>query len=79
MFVYVLVKVAPGKENHVLNKILENEKVLKVTEVLGPFDMVVEVDVENEKELEDIVIEYIRNIDGVIETITLVSVRSKTK
>ena len=27
MFVYVLVKVAPGKENHVLNKILENEKV----------------------------------------------------
>ena len=79
MFVYVLVKVAPGKEEETISKILENEKVKKVTEVLGPYDLVVEAEVVDEKELEDIVIKHLRSIESVLETITLISVKSESK
>lgn len=75
MLVYILVKIAPGKEEETLKKISEHEKIHRVTEVLGPYDAVIEAEVTDEKELEDIVIKYLRSIESVLETVTLVSVR----
>ena len=75
MLVYVLIKIAPGKEEETFKKISENEKIKKATEVLGPYDVVIEAEVEDEKELEDIVIKYLRGIESVLETVTLISVR----
>jgi len=72
-------KVETGRENHVYSEVIKHEKIRKVAEVLGPYDVLAEADVTDEKELEDVIIRYLRNIEGVRETVTLIAVREQVK
>jgi len=72
-------KVESGKEDEVFSKVIEHEKIKRVLEVLGPYDMVVEAEIASEKELEEVVITFLRGLEGVKDTITLVVMKEQSK
>ncbi len=79
MKAYLLVRVEAGKENHVLDKIIEIEGVRKASLVFGPYDVVAEVEVTTHDVLDNVVVGGVRKIDGVKDTLTLVVAEEKSK
>ena len=75
MFAYVLIKIEAGKEEYVFSKVKKIEKIQKLIEVLGPYDGVALAEIEDEKELEEVIVKKLRTIEGIKETITLVAIK----
>jgi len=70
---YVLVVTDPGKTRHVHEEILKVPHVAEMHEVMGPYDIVVEIEVESLQDIPTIVGERIRTIDGIQSTTSLVT------
>jgi DNA-binding Lrp family transcriptional regulator len=68
-----MVQAEAGKENEVAKKLknYRKEGVKNVYLVTGPYDLVVEAEVPNEKELNKLVSSVRKNVDGVHSTYTL--------
>jgi DNA-binding Lrp family transcriptional regulator len=70
---YVLVVTDPTKTKHVHEEISKVAGVAELHEVMGPYDIVVEVQVESLQEIPTILGERIRTIDGIQSTTSLVT------
>ena len=66
VYAYVLVTVAIGKMNTVISDLNKFENIVKLDTVTGPCDIIVKLNVKDYHELKEIVINRIRNIDGVV-------------
>ncbi|MEX0682496.1 MAG: Lrp/AsnC ligand binding domain-containing protein [Dehalococcoidia bacterium] len=70
---YVLIVTDPGKTKHVFEEIQGLDGIQEVHEVMGPYDIVVEILAANLQEIPKILGDRIRPIDGVQSTTSLVT------
>ena len=70
---YVLVVTDPTKTRHVHEEIAKVPHIVELHEVMGPYDIVVEIEVESLQEIPTILGERIRTIDGIQSTTSLVT------
>ncbi len=70
---YVLIVAQPGKTRDVVNAIRKIPQVVESHEVMGPYDIIAEVEAKTLPEIPPILSERIRTIDGVESTTSLVS------
>jgi len=70
---YVLVVTDPGKTRHVHEEIRKIPNIVEMHEVMGPYDIVVEIEVESLQDIPTILGERIRTIDGIQSTTSLVT------
>jgi len=70
---YVLVVTDPGKTKKVVQAIRDVPGIVEMHEVMGPYDIVVVIEVENLQEIPPILGEKIRAIEGIESTTSLVT------
>ena len=70
---YVLIVTDPGQTKRVNEKLRDIPKVVEIHEVMGPYDIVVEIEVDSLQEIPSILGERIRVIDGIQSTTSLVT------
>lgn len=68
---FVLIKVAPGKEKKVYDKIASLKEVEELYPLFGEYDLIAKIVVKDFEELSDVVVNKIRSIEGIVETKTL--------
>lgn len=68
---YVILVVSVGQEYRILEEIKKLKEVKDAHIVYGEYDIIAQVEVDSIKKLEN-VIRYIRNIKGVLRSITLI-------
>ena len=79
MKAYLLIRVEAGKENHVLDKIIEIQGIRRAALVFGPYDIVAVAEVTTHDELDNIVVGSVRKIEGVKDSLTLVVAEERSK
>ena len=71
---YVLINTKPGKEREVLEKIKQMDiKLLDSALLYGEYDIIIKVEVDTIDKLRSIVLDKIRQLEGVERTVTLIS------
>lgn len=70
---YVLIVTHPGSTRRVLEELKGIPKIVEMHEVMGPYDVVVELEVESLTEVPPILSDGIRTIDGIQSTTSLVA------
>jgi len=70
---YVLIVTDPGNTQHVLEQIRGMQGLEAVHEVMGPYDIVVEISADNLQDIQRLLRDGIRPIEGVQSTISLVT------
>lgn len=76
----LLIKVVPGREREVLNKIISIREVLEAGIILGDYDIYVIIEIEKQAGKEQllsalfrIITHNIRSIEGITSTLTLIT------
>ena len=70
---YVLVVTDPGKTKRVVQAMRDVPGIIEMHEVMGPYDIVVEIEVANLQDIPPILGEKIRVIEGIESTTSLVT------
>ena len=70
---YVLIVTDPGNTKHVLDQIDGMQGIQEVHEVMGPYDIVVEISADSLQDIPRVLGDGIRPIEGVQSTISLVT------
>lgn len=70
---YVLIVVDPGKTKNVFDALKAIDRVIEVHQVMGPYDILVEIEVDSLQDVPSILGEKIRVIDGIQSTTSLVA------
>lgn len=70
---YVLVVTNPGETKNVYNAAKATPGVVEIHEVMGPYDIVIEIEVESLSEVPPILSDKIRGIPGIESTTSLVT------
>ncbi len=76
IFVYILAKIEAGTENKILESLKNTNQVGKASLTYGIYDLCVEAQVKTMEELDDFVVNVMRKIPGIKETVTLVTSRA---
>lgn len=76
---YVLIVTDPGRTRHVTEALSNVTHVKAVSEVMGPYDIVVEIVVENLTEIPPILSDQIRTLEGIQSTTSLVAFPGDTR
>ena len=72
---FVLISVAPAKEQDVYKKLLKIKEIVELHPLLGKYDFLAKLEVKDFDYLVKIVTDQIRTIDGVVETETYPGVK----
>jgi len=72
---YVLIKIASGKDREVFEETMKLKQVKEATLVYGECDLILKVEVEDFEELDALVFNTLRKINGVESTKTLIGTR----
>lgn len=75
---YILIKIASGKDRKVHEKVTKLKQVKEAALVYGECDLIMKVEVEDFAELDALIFDTLRKMDGVESTKTLIGVQ-KTK
>lgn len=70
---YVLVVTDPGETHTVALALKDTSAVTEVHEVMGPYDIVAEIEVSQLTEVPEVIIRRIRAIEGIQSTTSLVA------
>ena len=70
---YVLVVTDPGKTRRVLQALAGVAGIVEMHEVMGPYDIVVEIEVDNLQDIPPILSDKIRTLEGIESTTSLVT------
>jgi DNA-binding Lrp family transcriptional regulator len=70
---YVLVVTDPGKTRRVMQAMSEVPSIVEMHEVMGPYDIVAEIEVENLQDIPPILGGKIRALEGIESTTSLVT------
>jgi DNA-binding Lrp family transcriptional regulator len=68
---FVLITIAPFRENYVLNELSKEPEILELHPILGKYDLLAKIEAEYYDSLASIILNKIRKISGVITTKTL--------
>lgn len=71
---YVLVVTDPGKTRRVVEQIRNIPGIVEMHEVMGPYDIVIEIEVENLQDIPVVLGEKIRGVEGIESTTSLVTI-----
>jgi DNA-binding Lrp family transcriptional regulator len=74
---FVLIKTAPGKERSVIIKLLSKKVVMEIHTVFGEYDIVALMKARDYQGLGQKIIDHIRSIEGVEDTMTLAGCKLK--
>ncbi len=74
---FVLIKTAPGKEKSVIIKLLSKKVVREIHTVFGEYDLVAMMTAKDYQGLGQKIIDNIRTIEGVEDTMTLAGCKLK--
>jgi DNA-binding Lrp family transcriptional regulator len=66
----VLLTIETNVESSILNKLRKMEGVIEAHFLYGPFDAYVKIEAEDSQQLQDIIMNRIRNIEGIRSTMT---------
>jgi DNA-binding Lrp family transcriptional regulator len=72
---FVLIRVLPGKEHEIYDKVSRLKYVTEVHPLLGEYDLILKIDTDEMTEIGKLVIQDIRSINGVVETKTLAEIK----
>lgn len=75
---FILIKVEPTFEMETYNKIKNLPEVIEIHPIIGMYDFIVKISVENYNELGTYIVNNIRKINGITSTNTLTGVFSLT-
>ena len=70
---YILIVANPGETKAVFDSLANVKGVTQSFQVMGPYDIVAEIEVEDLADIPPILSEHIRTIDGVENTTSLVT------
>lgn len=70
---YVLLRIKPGMDRNVLNKVKQLNQVKGVETVYGEYDMLIKVEIERLEALDSFIFDTIRTIKGVEGSTTLIT------
>lgn len=70
---YVLIVTNPGTTRRVAEALRKVEHLVEIHEVMGPYDIVVELDTESLTDVPPILSDHIRTLDGIQSTTSLVA------
>ncbi len=73
MEVFILIVVKPGNEEKVFNKLKDNPRVREIYRLYGEYDIVVRIEVENIRELDEFHDSVLRKIKEIEMTETLIA------
>jgi DNA-binding Lrp family transcriptional regulator len=73
--VYLLGKIEAGTENKILDSLRKVNQVSKASLTYGVYDLCIEAQFKTMEELDNFVINVVRKIPGIRETVTLISSR----
>ena len=71
---WVLILSTPGSEPDIAEKLKEFPEVKEIGVVYGEWDVVVKIETDSLKKLDEIVLKIRRDIPGIVRTMTLISV-----
>ena len=71
--VYILVVTEPGSTKRVLDALSRGQNAVEAHEVLGPYDIVLEIEVANLADIPAILNTQVRTVPGITSTTSLVS------
>lgn len=69
---FVLIRITPGYEVLVKDKLKDFDEVKEINMLYGEWDLIINIESEDLKQLKEFIIKKIRNIKGVVETSTLI-------
>jgi DNA-binding Lrp family transcriptional regulator len=72
---FVLMHVSPLREYEVFNKLSKLHEVIDVHPLFGEYDLIAKIEAEDYESIGEIVIQKIKTIDGVADTMTLTGIR----
>lgn len=67
---YILVQVQAGKAQNIKKELSQNPAFLRVDRVMGPFDLIVLVEAESNREIGETILREIQSLSGVKRTLT---------
>ena len=76
---FVLIKASPGKEFRIHHRLSNEPEIKEVYSIFGEYDFLVKIRAINITKIGFIVINKIRIIDGVLDTITLTEIDNWNK
>ncbi len=68
---FVLITVAPVRENYVYNELSKEPEIIELQPLLGKYDLIAKIEAKYYEKLGSIIINKIRSISGVVGTKTL--------
>ncbi len=68
---FVLISVAPVRENYVYNELSKEPEIIELQPLLGKYDLIAKIEAKYYEKLGSIIINKIRSISGVVATKTL--------
>jgi len=71
---FVLISASPSHEHDVYARLQGSPDISEIYPLFGEYDMIAKVEARNYDNLSQIVLDKIRNVDGVIDTRTLTGV-----
>lgn len=74
---YTLARVVPAQDKAVYRELIALDAVKEVVLAYGVFDMMITIESENIDELDQIVFNKIRKIEGIVSTTTLIGANKK--
>ena len=72
---FVLISAAPAREHEVYNKLSKVPQIVELHPLFGEYELIAKIEAEDFERLENLVVNKIRSIDGVIDTKTLTGTR----
>jgi DNA-binding Lrp family transcriptional regulator len=76
IFVYILAKIEAGTEDKILELLKNTRQIGKASLTFGVYDLCVEAQFKTMEELDRFVINTLRKVPGVKETVTLITSRA---
>jgi DNA-binding Lrp family transcriptional regulator len=76
IFVYILAKIDAGAENKILESLKTTRQIGKASLTYGIYDLCVEAQFKTMEELDSFVVNVMRKIPGIKETVTLITSRA---
>jgi anthranilate phosphoribosyltransferase len=73
--VYVLVRIKPGLDRKVLQKVRKMPQVKHAVTVYGEYDLLMKIEVESTDKLDSFIFDTVRTISGVESTTTLITTK----
>ncbi|HXL02487.1 MAG TPA: Lrp/AsnC ligand binding domain-containing protein [Candidatus Atribacteria bacterium] len=67
---YILVQVQTGRAQAIKKELAQLPQFLRVDRVMGPFDIIALVEVENNREIGELILKEIQSLNGVKRTLT---------